>query len=183
LHANNLSEGAANIGINMSRASPVIGDQLARLLFGDINTLSGVYILRFYWLHVFILPLVAIGLMVLHMGLVWLQGVAEPHRGVHGDRASQGGEPRGPAGIPATVWAAAGGPPAWHPAVPARGDTGPRHDLLAHRDHVLPFRLRDAVPRTRSKSSVVGTHRPRLVPPVLMGPSQSRGHLPPVHAG
>ncbi|TLZ94063.1 MAG: hypothetical protein E6K04_02200 [Methanobacteriota archaeon] len=79
LPANNLSEGAANIGINMSRASPVIGDQLARLLFGDINTLSGVYILRFYWLHVFILPLVVIGLMVLHMGLVWLQGVAEPH--------------------------------------------------------------------------------------------------------
>lgn len=79
LPANNLSEGAANIGINMSRASPVIGDQLARLLFGDINTLTGVYILRFYWLHVFILPLIAIGLMVLHMALVWLQGVAEPH--------------------------------------------------------------------------------------------------------
>src|SRR3989304_4788157 len=33
LPANNLSEGAANIGINMSRASPVIGDQLATLLF------------------------------------------------------------------------------------------------------------------------------------------------------
>jgi len=79
LPANNLSEGAANIGINMSRASPVIGDQLARLVFGDINTLSGIYILRFYWLHVFILPLIMIGLMVLHMALVWLQGVAEPH--------------------------------------------------------------------------------------------------------
>jgi quinol-cytochrome oxidoreductase complex cytochrome b subunit len=79
LPANNLSEGAANIGINMSRASPVIGDVLARLLFGDINTLSGVYILRFYWLHVFILPLIVTGLIVLHMGLVWLQGVAEPH--------------------------------------------------------------------------------------------------------
>jgi len=41
--------------------------------------LSGVYILRFYWLHVFILPLIVIGLIILHMGLVWLQGVAEPH--------------------------------------------------------------------------------------------------------
>jgi quinol-cytochrome oxidoreductase complex cytochrome b subunit len=79
LPANNLSEGAANIGINMTRASPVIGDQLATLLFGDINTLSGVYILRWYWIHVFILPLVGTGLMVLHMALVWLQGVAEPH--------------------------------------------------------------------------------------------------------
>jgi len=79
LPANNLSEGAANIGINMTRASPVIGDQLARLLFGDINTLTGVYILRWYWIHVFILPLLGTALMILHMGLVWLQGVAEPH--------------------------------------------------------------------------------------------------------
>jgi len=79
LPANNLSEGAANIGINMTRASPVIGDQLATLLFGDISTLTGVYILRWYWIHVFILPLLGTGLMVLHMGLVWLQGVAEPH--------------------------------------------------------------------------------------------------------
>src|SRR3989442_1123678 len=79
LPANNLSEGAANIGINMTRASPVIGDQPARLLFRDLNTLTGVYILRWYWIHVFILPLLGTGLMILHMGLVWLQGVAEPH--------------------------------------------------------------------------------------------------------
>src|SRR5438034_5317345 len=79
LPPNNLSEGAANIGINMTRASPLIGDQLATLLFGDISTLTGVYILRWYWIHVFILPLLGTGLMILHMGLVWLQGVAEPH--------------------------------------------------------------------------------------------------------
>jgi cytochrome b6 len=79
LPANDLSEGAANIGISMSRASPVIGDPLAILLFGDIETLSGVYILRMYWLHVFVLPLIFVGLVVLHMALVWLQGVAEPH--------------------------------------------------------------------------------------------------------
>lgn len=79
LPANNLSEGAAIIGINMMRSFPLIGDAQAILLFGDLSTLSGVYILRWYWLHVFILPLIAIGLMVLHMALVWLQGVAEPH--------------------------------------------------------------------------------------------------------
>jgi len=79
LPANNLSEGAANIGINMTRASPLIGDQLARLLWGDINTLSGYYILRWYWIHVFILPFLATGVMIVHMGLVWIQGVAEPH--------------------------------------------------------------------------------------------------------
>ena len=79
LPANNLSEGAAIIGINMFRSFPLIGDAQAILFFGDLSTLSGVYILRWYWLHVFILPLIAIGLMVLHMALVWLQGVAEPH--------------------------------------------------------------------------------------------------------
>src|SRR3990172_3486330 len=79
LPANNLSEGAANIGINMARASPVIGDDLARLFFGDLNTLAGTFILRWYWIHVFILPLLGTGLMILHMSLVWLQGVAEPH--------------------------------------------------------------------------------------------------------
>ena len=40
---------------------------------------TGAYILRWYWIHVFILPLVGTGLMILHMSLVWLQGVAEPH--------------------------------------------------------------------------------------------------------
>ena len=79
LPANNLSEGAANIGINMTRASPLIGDQLATLLWGSTSTLSGYYITRWYWIHVFILPFVGVGLMVVHMALVWIQGVAEPH--------------------------------------------------------------------------------------------------------
>lgn len=79
LPANNLAEGAANIGINMTRATPLLGDALATLLWGDVNTLSGIFILRMYWLHVFILPLIGTGLMVLHMALVWIQGVAEPH--------------------------------------------------------------------------------------------------------
>ena len=79
LPGNNLSDGAANIGINMTRASPLIGDQLATLLWGGTNTLSGYYITRWYWIHVFILPFVGVGLMVVHMALVWIQGVAEPH--------------------------------------------------------------------------------------------------------
>ena len=79
LPANNLSEGAANIGIYMTRASPLIGDAVATIMWGDISTLSGIYILRMYWLHVFILPAIGTGLMLLHMALVWIQGVAEPH--------------------------------------------------------------------------------------------------------
>ncbi len=79
LPGNDLSEGAANIGIEMTRASPLIGDQLATLLWGSTSTLSGYYILRWYWIHVFILPFVGVGLMIVHMALVWVQGVAEPH--------------------------------------------------------------------------------------------------------
>ncbi|OGS49209.1 MAG: hypothetical protein A3K68_05790 [Euryarchaeota archaeon RBG_16_68_13] len=79
LPGNNLSDGAANIGIEMTRATPIIGDDIAKILWGDINTISGIYVLRMYWLHVFILPLVGTGLMILHMALVWIQGVAEPH--------------------------------------------------------------------------------------------------------
>jgi len=79
LPANNLSEGAANIGINMARATPVIGDALAVLLWGDTNTLSGVYVLRMYWYHIFIFPLITTALILVHMALVWIQGVAEPH--------------------------------------------------------------------------------------------------------
>jgi len=79
LPANNLSDGAATIGINMTRAGPLVGEAMAKLLWGDLNTLSGIYVLRWYWIHVFILPFIGVGLMVVHMALVWIQGVAEPH--------------------------------------------------------------------------------------------------------
>src|SRR5207245_4692099 len=58
LPANNLSEGAANIGINMTRASPAIGDKLATLMLGDISTLTGVYIIQWYWIYVLLLLLI-----------------------------------------------------------------------------------------------------------------------------
>ena len=79
LPANDLSSGAAVIGINMTKATPYLGDFLATIGFGgtDINTSN--FILRWYWIHVFILPFVGVGLMILHMALVWIQGVAEPH--------------------------------------------------------------------------------------------------------
>src|SRR5207302_11130744 len=78
---------------------------------------------------------------------------------------------------------------------PQRADHQPGIPLFpqeATRDLVTIFLLTaimfflsafDAVPRTRSESAVVGTDRPGLVPPVLVGPPESRGHLPPVHAG
>ena len=79
LPANDLSVGAATIGINLATSVPYLGNLQATLVFGgtDVSTVN--YVLRMYWWHVFILPFIGVGLMLVHMGLVWLQGVAEPH--------------------------------------------------------------------------------------------------------
>jgi len=81
LPANDLSRAAATIGINMAKASPGppwLGQLLTMLIFGEPDP-TGFYIIRMYWLHVFILPMVGVLLMILHMALVWIQGVGEPH--------------------------------------------------------------------------------------------------------
>jgi quinol-cytochrome oxidoreductase complex cytochrome b subunit len=79
LPANNLSDGAATIGINMARSVPYAGDLQAIVVFGGTDISTTNYVLRMYWWHVFILPFISVGLMLLHMALVWIQGVAEPH--------------------------------------------------------------------------------------------------------
>ncbi len=73
-----LSFWAGQIGLEMANTVPVIGEILGNMVFGGPE-LSGATIIRMYYLHVFILPLVGGALMVLHMGIVWMQGVAEPH--------------------------------------------------------------------------------------------------------
>ncbi len=75
---NTLAFAAATIGINMTKAIPIIGDLIATVMFGGLE-LTGATVLRMYWFHIFILPLVGIGVMLLHMTLVWVQGIAEPH--------------------------------------------------------------------------------------------------------
>lgn len=78
LPADDLAVGAATIGINMANSLPVIGPFFAQLVFGGV-TLGGGTIIRMYWYHIFILPAIGIVLMLLHMLIVWVQGVAEPH--------------------------------------------------------------------------------------------------------
>jgi len=63
----------------MARAVPYLGDLQAQLVFGGTDISTTNYVLRMYWWHVFILPFISVGLMLLHMALVWIQGVAEPH--------------------------------------------------------------------------------------------------------
>ncbi|MFQ6013191.1 MAG: cytochrome bc complex cytochrome b subunit [Thermoplasmata archaeon] len=75
---NTLAFAAATIGINMAKSIPIIGDLTAEIMFGGLELGAGT-VLRMYWFHIFILPLVGIGVMLLHMTLVWVQGIAEPH--------------------------------------------------------------------------------------------------------
>jgi cytochrome b6 len=78
LPADQLAIAAATIGMNMFGSIPGIGEQVAALVFSGTDISAGL-ITRMYLLHVWVLPFVLFGLMVLHMFIVWLQGMAEPH--------------------------------------------------------------------------------------------------------
>tara|TARA_B100001146_G_C16135917_1_gene414565 strand:+ start:78 stop:1034 length:957 start_codon:yes stop_codon:yes gene_type:complete len=73
-----LGYAAGTIGLEMATSVPAMGDITAQLVFGG-TILSADTVLRMYWLHVFVLPVIGFGLMILHMALVWIQGEAEPH--------------------------------------------------------------------------------------------------------
>jgi cytochrome b6 len=78
LPADQLAIAAATIGQNMFASIPGLGEFIAKIMFSGSSLNSGL-IPRMYFLHVWILPFVLFGLMVLHMFIVWLQGMAEPH--------------------------------------------------------------------------------------------------------
>lgn len=73
-----LSYWAGTIGLEMAATSPVIGSWLQGFLFGG-SVLSQATLTRMYVLHIFLFPAIAFGLMIVHMLIVWLQGIAEPH--------------------------------------------------------------------------------------------------------
>jgi cytochrome b6 len=80
LPADQLAIAAATIGQNMfgSIPPPAVGETLAKIMFSGTDINAGL-IPRMYLLHVWVLPFILFGLMVLHMFIVWLQGMAEPH--------------------------------------------------------------------------------------------------------
>jgi quinol-cytochrome oxidoreductase complex cytochrome b subunit len=73
-----LSFWAGQIGVEMALSIPLIGEWAAQLLFGGF-TLSGATLQRMYIIHVFLLPFVVTTLIAIHIGIVWMQGIAEPH--------------------------------------------------------------------------------------------------------
>ncbi|KYH25722.1 putative respiratory nitrate reductase subunit cytochrome b-561 [Halalkalicoccus paucihalophilus] len=73
-----LSYWAGQIGVEMALSVPFIGEWIAQLVFGGFS-LGAPTLQRMYILHVFILPFVVTSLIALHIGIVWMQGIAEPH--------------------------------------------------------------------------------------------------------
>jgi cytochrome b6 len=73
-----LSYWAGQIGLQMALITPGIGEWAAALVFGGAS-LGQATITRMYVLHVFILPIITFLVMVLHILLVWVQGITEPH--------------------------------------------------------------------------------------------------------
>ena len=69
---------AGQIGVEMSLSVPLVGEWVANLLFGGFS-LSQSTLQRMYILHVFLLPFVVTTLIAVHIGIVWMQGIAEPH--------------------------------------------------------------------------------------------------------
>jgi len=69
---------AGTIGVNMALSIPLIGEWTAQLLFGGF-TLSQATLQRMYILHVFFLPFIVTTVIAIHIGIVWMQGIAEPH--------------------------------------------------------------------------------------------------------
>ncbi|KTG09796.1 cytochrome B6 [Haloprofundus marisrubri] len=69
---------AGQIGVEMALSVPLIGEWAAQLVFGGF-TLSQATLQRMYILHVFLLPFIVTTLIAIHIGIVWVQGIAEPH--------------------------------------------------------------------------------------------------------
>ncbi|WP_115865092.1 cytochrome b [Halorussus litoreus] len=69
---------AGQIGVEMSLSIPLAGEWVAQLVFGGFS-LGQATLQRMYILHVFFLPFVVTTIIGVHIAIVWIQGIAEPH--------------------------------------------------------------------------------------------------------
>jgi quinol-cytochrome oxidoreductase complex cytochrome b subunit len=68
---------ATNVGLNIVGTVPVVGSSIAGLLRGGPQ-LGALTLLRFYGLHVFVLPILVVVGMLLHFAMIRKQGIARP---------------------------------------------------------------------------------------------------------
>ena len=73
-----LSFWAGQIGVEMALSIPILGEWVAQLMFGGFS-LGQATLQRMYILHVFVLPFAVTTVIAIHIGIVWMQGIAEPH--------------------------------------------------------------------------------------------------------
>ncbi len=69
---------AGQIGVEMALSVPLAGEWAAQLIWGGFS-LGQPTLQRMYIIHVFLLPFVVTALIAVHVGIVWMQGIAEPH--------------------------------------------------------------------------------------------------------
>jgi cytochrome b6 len=74
---NELSYFATQVGTEITGVVPVVGEFLRRLLRGG-NDVTGATLTRFYGIHVAVLPLLATGLLGIHLFLVQKHGMSVP---------------------------------------------------------------------------------------------------------
>ncbi|WP_435345885.1 cytochrome b [Haloarchaeobius sp. HRN-SO-5] len=94
---------AAGIGYNVAISIPLVGDMLGKIVFGG-QFPSSATIPRFFFLHVFVLPLVIAGLIGVHMLILVRQKHTEARRdadvpgrtGVQADGVGEGGAGENP---------------------------------------------------------------------------------------
>jgi len=68
---------ATNVGLNIVGTVPAVGGSIANLLRGG-PALGSLTLLRFYGLHVFLLPLLLVAGLLLHFAMIRKQGIARP---------------------------------------------------------------------------------------------------------
>jgi ubiquinol-cytochrome c reductase cytochrome b subunit/cytochrome b6 len=71
-----LSFWGATVGANIADGVPVIGPVIKRMLLGG-DSVGGQTLSRFYVLHAAILPAAIVGLVIVHIALIRMQGVTE----------------------------------------------------------------------------------------------------------
>jgi quinol-cytochrome oxidoreductase complex cytochrome b subunit len=68
---------ATNVGINIAGSVPLVGRSMANLLRGG-PTVGALTLLRFYAMHVFVLPVLLVLGLIIHFAMVRRRGISEP---------------------------------------------------------------------------------------------------------
>lgn len=82
---NTLAFFATKVGTEIAGIVPLLGPVLQTFMRGG-NDVGDVTLTRFFWLHIAVLPLGLMGLLMLHLLMVQLQGMSKP-LGARGERA------------------------------------------------------------------------------------------------